>query len=184
MLHRDIKPSNIGYTADGTPKLLDFGLSVLLPAALLAPVVALSSSEDAIEDAVPSPHASASRAALSSSLAGTPLYLAPELLIGAPASATSDLWALAMVLYEGVAGRHPFASRSLQGVLRQVAAGSVPALRGDLPSCPVYVDSFFRRALAREPGERPPSATAMRGELERIQAAVSASPFGSSGAGV
>lgn len=82
-LHRDVKPSNIGFCGDGTPKLLDFGLTRWRAAA----------------DQSWSP------------LAGTPLYLSPELLEGEPATARDDVWALALVVVEMITGAHP-----LQGV--------------------------------------------------------------------
>ena len=55
-------------------------------------------------------------------LAGTPLYLAPELAAGAAPSPASDLWSLSLVLYEAITGRNPFASSSVVGALRLVAA--------------------------------------------------------------
>ena len=75
-LHRDIKPSNIGFTSDGSPKLLDFGLSRETDDLALA--------------------------------GGTPQYASPEVLAGHPAGQADDVWSLCVVLYEMVAGRHPF----------------------------------------------------------------------------
>ena len=91
-LHRDIKPSNIGFCSDGTPKLLDFGLTRWRPA-----------STDASEP-----------------LAGTPLYLSPELLDGEPASDRDDVWALALVVVEMITGAHPFQAEHLDDALRHV----------------------------------------------------------------
>ena len=91
-LHRDVKPSNIGFCGDGTPKLLDFGLTMWRPKA----------------------------GGVAESLAGTPQYLSPELLEGEPASERDDLWALALVLVEMITGAHPFHADNLEDALQQV----------------------------------------------------------------
>ncbi len=138
LLHRDIKPSNIGFTGERAPKLLDFGLASLI---------------DATEDP--------------SELAGTPLYLAPELLAGDPPSRVSDLWSLAVVLFEAIAGRHPLPSSTVTRTLRAVASANIPALRVMNPDVPPPVDDLFGRLLARHPSKRPRSAAQMVEQLDR-----------------
>ncbi|MCK9875076.1 protein kinase [Frankia sp. Ag45/Mut15] len=80
VLHRDIKPDNLLFTADGTPKVTDFGIAKIVEAT----------------------------AATTTGLVGTPRYMAPEQITGSPLSPATDLYALGVVLYELFAGRSPF----------------------------------------------------------------------------
>ena len=88
-LHGDIKPSNIGFTSDGSAKLLDFGLAHL--------------TDDRNQPA-----------------GGTVLYTSPELLAGGTAGAADDIWALCVVLYEMVVGRHPFIGGDRNAVIDRI----------------------------------------------------------------
>jgi tRNA A-37 threonylcarbamoyl transferase component Bud32 len=146
LLHRDVKPTNIGFTAEGSPKLLDFGLASLI---------------GDVEDP--------------SRLAGTPIYLAPELLSGIAAGPTSDLWSLSLALYESIAGRHPFASRTVDGALRSVVSATVPDLVTMSPEVPPLVDDLFRMLLAPDPSHRPRSAAEMVERLELVLSQVNSS---------
>jgi serine/threonine protein kinase len=137
LLHRDIKPTNIAFGTDGAPKLLDFGLASLI-----------DNSDDPCL------------------LAGTPLYLAPELVAGGSPGPASDLWSLSIVLYEAIAGRHPFASGTVKGALRLVAAADVPDLRTIDRAIPAAIANLFTTLLARQPSERPGSAADLVDRLE------------------
>jgi len=141
VLHRDVKPTNIAFTADGTPKLLDFGLASLVDDAEVA-----------------------------GRLAGTPLYLAPELAAGAAPSPASDLWSLSLVLYEAITGRNPFASSSVVGALRLVAAASVPDARTISSEIPEVIASLFKDLLARDPAQRPATAGELANRLHSVLA--------------
>ena len=93
-VHGDVKPSNIGFAADGSPKLIDFGLA---------------------------------REANSGGVAGGTLrYASPEVVSGQPAAEADDIWSLAVVLYEMVAGEHPFAGDDTDavGVTERIRAGA------------------------------------------------------------
>ncbi|HMN96643.1 MAG TPA: protein kinase [Phycisphaerales bacterium] len=106
VVHRDIKPRNILVTADGSPKLLDFGIAKLIS------VDAPSGPE--------LPTAPEVRAM-------TPEYASPEQIRGLPISTSSDVYSLGVVLYELLAGRRPyrFATRSMREVERIVCEGEV-----------------------------------------------------------
>ena len=86
---------------------------------------------------------------------GTPLYLSPEAARGEPADASVDLWALAMVLWEALAGRHPYSGEPAHRVILRVYDGVVPHLRTAAPGVPEALAGFLGRALAGDPRSRP-----------------------------
>ena len=145
VVHRDLKPSNILVRADGTPKLLDFGI-----AKLLAPDVA--SSEE-------------SRLTRTGMRVLTPEYASPEQVRGEPVGTTSDVYALGVLLYELLAGRGPYGADrpTMRELERRVLEHEPPrpstvadaprrrALRGEL-------DAIVLTALRKDPAERYASA--------------------------
>lgn len=156
VIHRDLKPGNLLVTADGTPKLLDFGISKLLEGdAPLAAETALTRL---------------------TGRALTLTYAAPEQVLGEPVAVTADVYALGAMLFELLAGSRLYRSHEpreieaelLRGDLRRPSdAAADPArareLRGDL-------DAIVLTALKREPAERYPSAAALADDLERYLA--------------
>ena len=134
LYHGDVKPSNIGFAADGMPKLLDFGLARAL------------TGGDAAGATGPDGHAP---------LGGTWAYLAPEVRDGAAPGPRLDLWALGVVLCEGLLGEHPFPrARSREEVVigRALALAKLRRSRSES-----HVRAL-ERVLALEPAERPASA--------------------------
>lgn len=158
LLHRDIKPSNIGYTAEGVPKLLDFGLAGLLqdlteasPGEDPTPAredVASQSSNDLLVLGGARPRV----------IAGTPLYLSPEALRGDAPSPSFDLWSLSLALYQAIAGTLPLDGLEVQEVVRRIPGAVTPDLRHYRPDCPAAVAAFFADALALDEGRRPQTA--------------------------
>src|SRR4051812_25205105 len=110
IVHRDVKPGNILLTDDGTAKIADFGIA---KSAELVSGTASGSVD----------------LTLTGQLIGTPAYLAPERLAGAPATFLSDLYSMGVVLYEALAGEKPFAGGNFIAVAQAVQSGShIPLL--------------------------------------------------------
>jgi hypothetical protein len=135
-VHRDLKPANLFLARDrhgeAQPKVVDFGLSKLLTAAVeTAPLTA--------HDTV----------------LGTLQYMSPEQTFGTRlAGPRADQYALAAILYEAVTGRAPFEDDSFYGLLEKVR--HAPHVRASTvqPTLPAELDAILARALARKPEDR------------------------------
>jgi serine/threonine-protein kinase len=142
IIHRDLKPANVKVRADGTVKVLDFGL-----AKALAP-----DGSGASADAMNSPTLTA-RATQMGLIIGTAAYMAPEQAKGKPVDRRADIWAFGVVLYEMLSGRRAFegedVSETLAAVLtREPEFAAVPA------STPPALVALMRRCLERDPKRR------------------------------
>lgn len=133
IIHRDIKPSNIMITPEGQVKVVDFGISIL-------------NSGDAQD----------------SGLMGTPSYMAPELIDGAAANQSSDLFSVAVLLYEMIAGKLPFAGDDAHAVLYKII-NSDPDPIGD--TIPLVVKSLLDKALSKNVTNRFKSAVEFESEI-------------------
>src|SRR5687768_9300398 len=147
IVHRDLKPSNVFLTPHGV-KLLDFGLA--RPA---DPKVARSLDSGA-------------NLTQSGMLVGSPGYMAPEQLTGEGLDARTDLFAVGAILFEMLAGRPAFSGNNFIDTLHATLHEQPPALAGS-PAV-AAVDRVIRRALAKQPADRPASADAMADELRAI----------------
>jgi hypothetical protein len=130
IVHRDVKPANVLLAQHGdgiSVRLLDFGL------ARFAEADTLTAAGD-----VP----------------GTLAYIAPERLHGEPAGPAGDVWSVGVLLYEALAGRHPFWRASLAESAEAIVAGT-PPLRTQRPDLPGALLDAVDRALAPDPKQRP-----------------------------
>lgn len=134
IIHRDIKPGNILLGANGDVKVADFGIARALGDSTVTGT---------------------------GSTMGTPHYIAPELVQGAPASPASDLYAVGAVLYEMLTGCRPFdGDTPIAIALARMQTDPVPPRLLDR-SIPPWLEHVVLRALARDPSNRFPAARAM-----------------------
>ena len=146
VLHRDLKPSNVMLTAEGQPKILDFGIAVLL------------SDEKA-----------AGRMTESGLIVGSLPYMAPEQLFGAADDIRTDIYSLGVTLFEMVTGRQPFVRERPEAVMFAIINTAPPALRSLRPDAPAELDQLLADCLRKDPAQRPASAALVADTLRRIR---------------
>ncbi len=97
---------------------------------------------------------------------GTAAYLSPEQANGEPVTAASDRYALAVVAYEMLAGRRPFASAPPSAQVAQRLGDDAPPASQAAPDLPAEIDAVLARGMAREPADRPATAAALVAGIE------------------
>jgi len=153
IVHRDLKPDNVLVTADGTPKLLDFGISKILAA---------DGSDDALT--------------LTELRAMTPQYASPEQVRGEPVSTSSDVYSLGVILYELLTGRRPYRVPAVLSVAAQrVITESEPprpsaiVLRAPEPEETKRPESGGAAGISERRGLKPEALSrALEGDLDKI----------------
>jgi serine/threonine protein kinase len=142
IFHRDIKAQNVKLRADGTVKLLDFGIA----------------KEEASHGLTQT-----------GGIVGTPNYLSPEQLRGEKASPQTDIWALGVLLYEMLTGRLPFEGDSLGGLVLKITSEAFEPADRLNPAVPKDVSKIIAKCLEKDPGHRYRSASEL---LSAVNAAI------------
>lgn len=132
IIHRDIKPANMMKTSEGHLVLTDFGLVKIIAEG--------QSTQSHITNL--------------GGLVGTPDYIAPEQVLGAPMDARADLYSLGVILYQMVTGTVPFKADMAMQVAMQHVHAAPPSPRSSRPDLPMAAEQVILRALAKNPYDR------------------------------
>jgi WD40 repeat protein/DNA-binding SARP family transcriptional activator len=135
VVHRDVKPANILFDEDDNAYLTDFGIARDLEVA-----------DATSKDSTPSPLA---------------YYLSPEEVGGEAVTPRTDIYSLGVVLFEMLAGRHPFADAAPDEVVARHLTSPLPPVSRSHPGLPTAIDDVITRATAKDPTERFPGAIAL-----------------------
>jgi Tol biopolymer transport system component len=158
IVHRDLKPANVKVRADGTVKVLDFGLAK-------APDTADGRRQAATGTLADSP-TFISQATEAGVILGTAAYMSPEQARGKPVDKRTDIWAFGVVLYEMLAGRAAFAGETVTDLLAAIVSRE-PDWSQLPPTVPPRVDHLLRRCLDRDARTRLRDIGEARVELAR-----------------
>jgi tetratricopeptide (TPR) repeat protein/predicted Ser/Thr protein kinase len=154
VIHRDLKPSNIMVTPERRAKILDFGLGKLLA----------SDAQATDETVLGSPGPPTTPGVL----LGTAAYMAPEQAQGRFADVRSDQFALGLILYEMLTGKHPFGRASGVQTLTAIIQDEAPPIAQTAPRTPEALALIVERCLAKSPADRFESTADLARALQEV----------------
>ncbi|MBL8719597.1 MAG: protein kinase [Myxococcales bacterium] len=152
IVHRDLKPANIflHQNVEGrtVPKILDFGVSKLLP----------SHSADAFD----------AQETTVGTILGSPAYMSPEQTAGDEVDARADIWALGVIAYRCISGAFPFAGANFTALALAINTQAPTPLEQRIPTLPAELCDVVARCLSRDRAHRYPSAAALADALDDL----------------
>ena len=155
LVHRDLKPANVMLTEQGHVKVMDFGLAKAIESAS-GPL----DHADSAETVVPLTE--------SGVRVGTPGYMAPEQLLGGQTDTRSDIFAFGILLYEMLAGVHPFHRTSQSGTMAAILRDTPAPITQYQGALPDSAKAALDRMLVKEPDRRHQSFAEVRADLKRL----------------
>ena len=145
VLHRDLKPGNVALTTERQPKILDFGLALLLAG-----------------------DAETGRLTQAGTVMGSLAYMAPEQLAGEEEDSRTDVYALGVTLFELATGQRPFAQERPQALMFAIVNTPAPSLRTLRPDAGAELDDLIASCLEKDRARRPASAATVAETLRRL----------------
>jgi len=138
VVHRDIKPGNVMVIEGNRAKIMDFGIARVRTSDLKTQT---------------------------GLMLGSPRYMSPEQVLGRPVDHRSDIFSLGLVLYEMIAGVHPFSGNDVHQIMYQVCNGQAPPPSAANPAVTRSLDIIVARALEKDVAARYQDAAAMAADL-------------------
>ncbi|HTX37818.1 MAG TPA: protein kinase [Bryobacteraceae bacterium] len=154
IVHRDIKPENLVIRADGLVKIVDFGIAKL--------------SEERWNTRVPAAAPSGGQSR-TGAIIGTAKYMSPEQARGLRVDGRTDIFSLAVVIYEMIAGQAPFQGDTDSDVVAEILKTDPPALGQAVPGVPAQLSRIVARAMRKNRDERYASAEELRADLTSLR---------------
>jgi serine/threonine-protein kinase len=156
VIHRDLKPSNVLVGRFGETIVIDWGLAKRF------------ADESPQEPAAPTLEVHPTRTA-TGAVIGTPAYMPPEQARGEPVDTRADVYSLGAMLYELLAGAPPYAGHPGEDRLALIRSGAPAPIDHLQPRAPADLVAIARRAMARNAGDRYPTAATLVDDLVRFQ---------------
>ena len=143
VVHRDIKPANVMVLGTGEPKIMDFGLAK---------------------------HEAGHELTAAGQFMGTPLFMAPEQVLGQKVDGRTDLFSLGAMLYTLLTGTRAFAADSVHRIMSRVAHQEPRPATELVPDLPPVLDDVLARAMAKDREQRYPTGEELAADLEDVLA--------------